>query len=291
MSDLRGEQMDLCDYNTVKRILSKHGFTFSKALGQNFLIDGSVCPAMAEMLNADDKTGVLEIGPGIGVLTKELCKVAGKVVAIELDKRLYPVLDETLAEFDNFELVQGDVMKLDLRKLIEEKFCGFDTVKVCANLPYYITSPVIMTLLESRLPISEIEVMVQQEAGERLCAEIGSREAGAVSVAVNYYATSEILFRVGRESFMPSPKVDSAVIRISLRDKPEFTVHDEKKLFALVKAAFAQRRKTLVNSLSNTLGKSKAQISDVLKEIGLDANVRAENLTMEELVSLTNKLF
>ena len=291
MSDLRGEQMDLCDYNTVKRILSKHGFTFSKALGQNFLIDGSVCPAMAEMLNADDKTGVLEIGPGIGVLTKELCKVAGKVVAIELDKRLYPVLDETLAEFDNFELVQGDVMKLDLRKLIEEKFCEFDTVKVCANLPYYITSPVIMTLLESRLPISEIEVMVQQEAGERLCAEIGSREAGAVSVAVNYYATSEILFRVGRESFMPSPKVDSAVIRISLRDKPEFTVHDEKKLFALVKAAFAQRRKTLVNSLSNTLGKSKAQISDVLKEIGLDANVRAENLTMEELVSLTNKLF
>lgn len=282
---------NLCDYNTVNKILSKHGFTFSKALGQNFLIDSDVCPTMADMLNADDNTGVLEVGPGIGVLTKELCKVAKKVVAIELDKRLYPVLDETLGEFDNFELVEGDVMKLDLNEIIKEKFADCDEVKVCANLPYYITSPVIMTLLESNLPISEIEVMVQREAAQRLCAEIGSRDAGAVSVAVNYYGESEILFNVGRESFMPSPKVDSAVIKIKLRQEPEFKVKNEKQFFALVKAAFAQRRKTLVNTLSNTLGKSKADITNALNELGLDTNIRAEKLTMEDFVNLTDLLF
>lgn len=282
---------DLCDFNTINKILSKHGFTFSKALGQNFLIDSTVCPSMAEMLNADDKTGVLEIGPGIGVLTQELCRVAGKVVAIELDKRLYPILEETLADYNNFELVEGDAMKLDLAELIAEKFKDCETVKVCANLPYYITSPIVMTLLESNLPISEIVVMVQREAAERLCAQIGTREAGAVSVAVNYYGKAEILFEVGRESFMPSPKVDSAVIKITLRDSRDFNVNDEKKFFALVKSAFAQRRKTLVNSLSNTLGKSKGEITEALTELGLDSSIRAEKLTMEDLVNLSNLLY
>lgn len=282
---------NLCDYNTVNKILTKHGFTFSKALGQNFLIDADVCPTMAEMLNANDKTGVLEIGPGIGVLTKELCEVAGKVVAIELDQRLYPVLDETLADYDNFELICGDAMKLDLKEIIKEHFDGCDEIKVCANLPYYITSPIVMTLLESNLPITEIEVMVQQEAAERLCAPIGSRDAGAVSVAVNYYGEAEILFNVGRESFMPSPKVDSAVIKIKLRNEPEFTVKNEKQFFSLVKAAFSQRRKTLVNCLSNTLGKSKADIVGALQELGLDQSIRAERLTMEDFVNLTDLLF
>lgn len=282
---------DLCDYKTINNILKKHGFTFSKALGQNFLIDRSVCPAMAEMLGADEKTGVLEIGPGIGVLTMELCKVAGKVVSIELDERLYPVLEETLGEFDNFELIKGDAMKLDLKYIIEEKFKDFNDVKVCANLPYYITSPIIMMLLESNLPISEIEVMVQREAAQRLCAEIGSRDAGAVSVAVNYYGSSEILFEVGRDSFMPSPKVDSAVIKITLRDKPEFQINNEEKFFSLVKSAFAQRRKTLVNSLSNTLGKDKEEITNALSQLGLSPTVRAEKLTMEDLVNLSNLLF
>lgn len=282
---------NLCDFNTINKILTKHGFTFSKALGQNFLIDSTVCPSMAEMLNADEKTGVLEIGPGIGVLTQELCRVAGRVVAIELDKRLYPVLEETLADYSNFELVEGDVMKLDLAELISEKFKGCEEVKVCANLPYYITSPIVMTLLESNLPISEIVVMVQREAAERLCAKIGTRDAGAVSVAVNYYGEAEILFDVGRESFMPSPKVDSAVIKISLRNSRDFNVKDEKKFFALVKSAFAQRRKTLVNSLSNTLGKSKGEITDALAELGLDSSIRAEKLTMEDLVNLSNLLY
>ncbi|MGN0516065.1 16S rRNA (adenine(1518)-N(6)/adenine(1519)-N(6))-dimethyltransferase RsmA [Eubacterium sp.] len=282
---------NLCDYNTVKKILSAHGFNFSKALGQNFIIDDTVCPTMADMLNVDESTGVLEVGPGVGVLTKELCKRAGKVVSIELDERLYPVLEKTLADYDNFELVKGDVMKLDLHGIIAQKLSGFKEVKVCANLPYYITSPVIMTLLEGKLPITEIEVMVQQEAAERLCAELGSREAGAVTFAVNYYGKSEILFNVGRECFMPSPKVDSSVIRIAVREKPEFDVKNEKQLFTLVKCAFAQRRKTLVNSLANSLGKSKADITNALSQLGIEPTVRAENLRMEDYVNLADLLF
>lgn len=282
--------MNLYDYNTVKRILSKHGFTFSKALGQNFLINPEVCPQMAESLCADEHTGVLEVGPGIGVLTKELCSVAGKVVSVELDKRLFPVLDETLAQFDNLEIINADVMKIDLKQLIEEKFSGCTSVKVCANLPYYITSPVIMTLLESRLPIDEIVVMVQKEAGERLCAEVGSRLAGAVTVAVNYYADSEILFNVNRDSFMPSPKVDSVVIRLKIRKKQIFSVKDEKKLFTVVKCAFSQRRKTALNSISNTMGIAKDKVSNVFEELGLDLSLRAEKLTMNDFINIAEKL-
>lgn len=282
--------MNLYDYNTVKRILSKHGFTFSKALGQNFLINPDVCPQMAESLCADENTGVLEVGPGIGVLTKELCSVAGKVVSVELDKRLFPVLDETLAEFDNLEIINADVMKIDLNQLIKEKFNGCTSVKVCANLPYYITSPVIMTLLESRLPIDEIVVMVQKEAGERLCAEVGSRLAGAVTVAVNYYADSEILFDVNRDSFMPSPKVDSVVIRLKIRKNQIFRVKDEKKLFTVVKCAFSQRRKTALNSISNTMGISKDKLTAVFDELGLDLTLRAERLTMNDFISIADRL-
>lgn len=282
--------MDLYDYNTVKRILSKHGFTFSKALGQNFLINPDVCPQMAESLSADENTGVLEVGPGIGVLTKELCRVAGKVVSVELDKRLFPVLDETLAEFDNLEIINADVMKIDLNKLIEEKFSGCSSVKVCANLPYYITSPVIMTLLESKLPVDEIVVMVQKEAGERLCAEVGSRMAGAVTVAVNYYADSEILFDVNRDSFMPSPKVDSVVIRLAVRKNSKFEVSNEKKFFSLVKCAFSQRRKTALNSISNTMGVPKDKISAVFTELGLDTNIRTEKLTMNDFINIADRL-
>lgn len=282
--------MDLYDYNTVKRILSKHGFTFSKALGQNFLINPDICPQMAESLSADENTGVLEVGPGIGVLTKELCRVAGRVVSVELDKRLFPVLDETLAEFDNLEIINADVMEIDLNKLIEEKFSGCSSVKVCANLPYYITSPVIMTLLESKLPVDEIVVMVQKEAGERLCAEVGSRMAGAVTVAVNYYADSEILFDVNRNSFMPSPKVDSVVIRLAVRKNSKFEVSNEKKFFSLVKCAFSQRRKTALNSISNTMGVPKDKISAVFTELGLDTNIRAEKLTMNDFINIADRL-
>ncbi|MCH5315411.1 MAG: 16S rRNA (adenine(1518)-N(6)/adenine(1519)-N(6))-dimethyltransferase RsmA [Eubacterium sp.] len=282
--------LNLCDYNTLKKILSKHGFTFSKALGQNFLVNPEVCPAMAESLNADDKTGVIEIGPGVGVLTRELCLRAGRVVAIELDKRLIPILGETLDEFDNVEVLNDDVMKLNLHQLIEEKFSSCNSVKICANLPYYITSPIIMMLLESRLPIDEIVVMVQKEAGERLCAEVGTREAGAVTAAVNYYADSEILFDVGRESFMPSPKVDSVVIRLAIRKENKYKVSNEKRLFTVVKCAFSQRRKTAANSISNTMGVSKDRIFEVFDSLGIDRNIRAEKLTMNDFISIAEEL-
>lgn len=282
--------MNLCDYNTVKRILAKHGFTFSKALGQNFLINPDVCPQMADSLCADKSTGVLEVGAGIGVLTKELCRVAGRVVCVELDKRLLPVLDETLGEFDNLEIVNDDIMKVDLNALIKDRFKSCSCVKVCANLPYYITSPVIMTLLESKLPIDEIVVMVQKEAGERLCAQVGSRMSGAVTVAVNYYAESEILFDVYRDSFMPSPKVDSVVIRLKIRQKPLFELKDEKKFFTVVRCAFSQRRKTALNSISNTMGIAKDKLTEVFTQYGIDLNIRAERLTMEDFKNISQSI-
>ncbi|MGN1418939.1 MAG: 16S rRNA (adenine(1518)-N(6)/adenine(1519)-N(6))-dimethyltransferase RsmA, partial [Acutalibacteraceae bacterium] len=234
---------DLSDISVIKGILSKHGFTFSKALGQNFLINPSVCPKMAQMCGADEETGVIEIGPGIGVLTKELALRAKKVVCIELDERLLPVLDETLGEFDNVKIINGDILKIDLKKLIEEEFAGMKVV-VCANLPYYITSPVIMRLLESKLPISAVTVMIQKEVADRLCAEAGSRNAGAITVSVNYFAKAQKLFDVSKGSFMPAPKVDSAVIKLDIKEKPDVFVSDEKKFFKMVKAAFAMRRKT-----------------------------------------------
>ena len=209
----------LSDIGTIKDILSRHGFTFSKALGQNFLINPSVCPRMASCSGAGKGVGVIEVGPGIGVLTNELCQLADKVVAVELDKRLLPVLDETLAEYDNVKVVNADVLELDLNQLIKDEFDGLEVV-VCANLPYYITSPVIMKLLEDRLPISAITVMVQKEAAQRICAEVGSRMSGAVTVSVNYYAKPQMLFGVSAGSFMPAPKVDSAVIRLDILKKP-----------------------------------------------------------------------
>ncbi len=280
--------MNLCDINTINKVLARHGFTFSKALGQNFLVDSTVCPRMAESLNADDKTGVIEIGPGFGVLTKELCRVSKRVVALELDRRLISVLDETLSDFDNVEVINADVMKTDLGGLIEEKFYDCTSVKVCANLPYYITSPVIMTLLESKLPIDEIVVMVQREAGERLCAHVGSRQAGAVTVAVNYYAQSEILFNVCRDSFMPAPKVDSVVIRLKPSVRRRWDVSDEKKFFTVVKCAFSQRRKTALNSISNTMGVSKSKVAAAFASLGIDNNIRAEKLEMQDLINIAD---
>ncbi len=281
---------NLSDLNTVRAVLSRHGFSFSKALGQNFLIDGTVCPRMAEAAVLSPEDGVLEIGPGIGVLTAQLGLRAKKVVAVELDKRLLPVLEETLGEFDNVEVVNGDVLKLDLAKLIAEKFADCKRVSVCANLPYYITSPVIMRLLEERLPLSKIVVMVQKEAAERLCAAVGTREAGAVTVAVQYYAEAERLFSVDRHCFVPSPNVDSAVMRLSVREQPEFSVKDEKFFFKLVKSAFAQRRKTAQNGISAGLGLPKEQVAQALEQIGLQKDVRAEKMTMADLSALADSL-
>ena len=280
---------NLSDISVIRSVLEKHGFNFSKALGQNFLINPSVCPRMAEYSLADENTGVIEIGAGIGVLTAELAKIAKKVVCVELDTRLLPILDETLADFDNIEIVNADVMKTDLKALIEEKFQGMDVV-VCANLPYYITSPVITMLLESRLPIKAVTVMIQKEAADRLCTPVGSRDSGAITVCTNYYAEVKQLFNVSRGSFMPAPNVDSTVIRLDIREYPAVEVSDEKKFFKMVKAAFAQRRKTALNSISSGMGLSKTQVADALRASGLEENVRAEKLTMDELATLCENL-
>lgn len=281
---------NLSDIGAVKTILEKHGFTFSKALGQNFLINPEVCPEMARQAVTGENDGVIEIGAGVGVLTAELCKRAKKVVSIELDKRLLPVLDETLGEFDNFEVVNEDILKVDLHKLIREKFSDCENVSVCANLPYYITSPVIMKLLEDKLPVKQIIVMVQREAADRLTAPVGSRESGAITVAVNYYAEAEKLFNVSKGSFVPSPKVDSAVIRLTVYEKPPIETKDEELFFKTVKAMFMQRRKTALNSVSAGLGVPKDTVARALEMTGLDINIRAEKLTLSQLCEFTNNL-
>ena len=280
---------NLSDISVVRSVLSRHGFNFSKALGQNFLINPTVCPRMAENCGADENTGVIEIGAGIGVLTAALAKRAKKVVSIELDTRLLPVLEETLSDFDNIEVVNADVMKTDLHALIEEKFQGMDVV-VCANLPYYITSPIITMLLEEKLPIKAITVMIQKEAADRLSTPVGSRDSGAITVCTNYYAEVKHLFNVSRGSFMPPPNVDSAVIKLTLRDKPPVKVADEKLFFKLVKACFAQRRKILLNTVCNTMGISKDSFRAALNEAGVSETVRGETLTMEQLAAISNAL-
>lgn len=280
---------NLSDIGVIKDVMSRHGFTFSKAMGQNFLINPSVCPRMAEEAAGGEKIGILEIGAGIGVLTKELAERAEKVVCVELDKRLFPVLDETLAEYDNIEIVSGDILKIDLEALLNEKFAGM-RVAVCANLPYYITSPVIMRLLESGMPFERMVFMVQKEAAQRLAAKVGSRESGAVTVAVDYYAEAKKLFEVSRGSFMPPPNVDSAVIKLDIRNEKQLSGDEEKFFFAMIKAAFAQRRKTFANSVGAGLGVGREAVAAALEAEGLDARVRAESLAMQELVAVSRRI-
>lgn len=268
----------------IKRILSAHEFSFSKGLGQNFLINPSVCPRMADSCIRSKNTGVLEIGPGIGVLTKELARRAEKVVALELDGRLLPVLKETLGEFGNVKIIHGDAMKEDLAALIEREFAGMN-VSACANLPYYITSSIIMRLLEEDLPLTDITVMVQREAAERICALPGTREAGAISLAVRFFCEPEILFSVSRGSFMPAPKVDSAVIKLSLRGR-DLSPDIRRWYFRLVRAAFTQRRKTVLNSISGSLGLPKERVEGLLRGSEINPGARAEQISLEQFVRL-----
>lgn len=278
--------MELTNIGTVKEILSRHGFNFSKGLGQNFIINPTICPQIAELGNAQKGWGILEIGTGIGVLTKELALRADIVSAVEIDSRLIPVLNETLSEFDNINIYNEDVMKADLYGIIERDFKDLH-IAVCANLPYYITSPVIMLLLESRLPIESITVMVQKEAAQRLCAKVGSRESGAITVGVNYYGTVQHLLNVSRGNFIPSPNVDSAVIRIDVNNKRRLSEDAEKFFFKIVKAGFSQRRKTIANSLGSQLGINKELIYNVLRSQGLSESSRIESLNMEQLTEFS----
>lgn len=281
---------NLTDIGQVRAVLERNGIVLSKGMGQNFLINPSVCPRMAEYSGADKNTGVLEIGPGIGVLTVELAKLAKKVVAVELDTRLEQLLGENLAPYPNAEVVWGDVMELDVPALLREKFADCDRIVVCANLPYYITSPIIMMLLESRLPIESITVMVQKEAADRMCAKVGSRASGAVTVAVWHYSEPEILFKVSAGSFLPPPKVDSAVMRLKVRSQPEFDVGNESVFRALVKAGFSQRRKTLLNAVSSDRRFGKDAVAAALEGLGIPLTARIEQLTMEQLAALSRKL-
>lgn len=281
--------MKISNKKDLKSVLESQGFSFKKSLGQNFLIDDTVCPRMAAAVSGEN-VGVLEIGPGAGVLTAQLSAACKKVVSVELDTRLKPVLEQTLADCDNVKIIWNDILKIDLQSVLAEEFSDCDTINICANLPYYITSPVIMMLLESHLPINTIAVMVQKEAADRLCATVGSRAAGAVTVAVNYYAEAETLFGVPRGSFLPPPNVDSAVIKLTLRQTPPVKVNDEKLFFKIVKACFAQRRKILLNTVCNTLSIEKDVLRQALNAVNIPETVRGETLTMEQLAALANQL-
>ncbi len=278
----------LTNIGRIRELLDRHGFRFSKALGQNFIVNPSICPRISEMGGAKGR-GVLEIGAGIGVLTHCLALDAQKVVCVEIDKRLLPILDETLSEHENVKIINNDVMDTDLKALIADEFPGME-VAVCANLPYYITSPILMKLLEERLPVESITVMVQKEAATRICAKPGTRQVGAVTLAVQYYSQPHLLFPVSRGSFMPAPNVDSAVIRLDIRKTPCVQVADEGNFFKVVRAAFGQRRKTLHNSLSAGLGIPKANIATAMQTADIATTARAEQLTMEQFAALADSL-
>lgn len=279
----------LTDLSTIRDLCARYDFALSKGFGQNFIINPGICPRIAEAAGIGPGWGALEVGPGIGVLTEQLCKRADKVVSIEVDKRLPPLLEETMAGYDNFKLVLNDVLKVDLKALLAEEF-GDKPVAVCANLPYYITSPILMRLLEEKLPIRHITVMVQKEAAQRITAAPGSREAGAISYAVAYYAKPRLLFSVQPGSFYPPPKVTSAVIQLEVRQSPAVETADEAGFFRLIRAAFSQRRKTAANSISGALGIPKAAVMSALEAAGLPATARPEQLTLEDFSRLQRQL-
>jgi len=284
--------MNLCDVRVIRSLLHRHGFRFSKSLGQNFLIDAAVPAQIAALSGAAEAGYVVEIGPGMGCLTAELCKRAVKVIAIELDQALLPVLEETLADYENRVILQGDALALNLNALCAEHFSSDKenrSVVACANLPYYITTPVITKLLESHL-FRQITVMVQKEVAQRICALPGTPDFSAFSIYVQYHAAAAIVLEVPAASFLPRPKVDSAVLRLTPLEQPAVCVQDETMFFRLVRAAFHTRRKTLVNALLPVLGETcqKTEIAALLESIGLDAKIRGERLSLQDFARLAD---
>ena len=281
--------MDLCDINQIKALLARHGFHFSKSMGQNFLIEDWVPYDIADASGAGAGCGVLEVGPGIGPLTSQLAKRADKVISVELDKALLPILSETMGEYDNFELVPGDILKTNIPALVQEKFQGL-TPLACANLPYNITSPAITALIESNC-FQAITVMIQREVAQRICAKPGSSDYGAFSVYCQYHTDPELLFEVPPTCFIPAPKVTSAVLRMVPKAKPE-CVDDENHFFKVVKASFAQRRKQLINGLISSFGSklSREQLAQAIADCGLPADVRGERLGIEEFAALSKAI-
>lgn len=272
-------------------IIEKYHFNFQKKFGQNFLVDSSILDRIIESAQITEKDCVLEIGPGIGTMTQRLAEEAGEVVAVEIDRNLIPILQDTLSAYDNVTIINADILKLDLNQIVEKHNQG-RPVKVVANLPYYITTPIIMALFENHIPLQSVTVMVQKEVADRMRVGPGTKDYGALSLAVQYYAKPEIITRVPAACFMPRPNVDSTVIRLERYEKPPVETEDEAWLFAVIRASFNQRRKTLVNGLANAgkLGVSRQQAEEVLTEIGLPATVRGETLTLEQFADLSNRL-
>lgn len=281
--------MNLTNINDIKTLLGRHGFHFSKSMGQNFLIESWVPRDIAEAAGLDESCGVLEIGPGIGPLTQQLALRANKVAAIELDRDLLPILGETMSPYPNVEIIPGDAIKLNLRQLVSDKFSGL-TAKACANLPYNITTPIITKLLEAGC-FQTVTVMIQREVAKRICARPGDPDCGAFSLFCQYHAECELLFEVPPECFIPAPKVTSAVIRLTPRSIPPVDA-EEKALFAVIKAAFAQRRKTLLNGLATAYGSkfSKEELRQAILDCGLQETVRGERLSLEDFARLSKIL-
>ncbi|MBU5336331.1 16S rRNA (adenine(1518)-N(6)/adenine(1519)-N(6))-dimethyltransferase RsmA [Intestinibacter bartlettii] len=279
----------LSSHRATKEVVNKHNFKFSKSLGQNFLIDDNVIDRILEGARLSETDRIIEVGPGIGTLTREMGKVAENVVAIEIDKTLIPILQETLADLDNVEVVNEDILKVDVQGLINEKLNG-GPVKLVANLPYYITTPIVMKFLEEDIPVTDIVVMVQKEVADRMNAKPSTKDYGALSVAVQYYCDTEIVAKAPRHMFVPQPNVDSIVIGLHVRDEKKYVVDNEDIFFKTVKASFGQRRKTLLNSLGGLGFLSKDQIKEALKAANIDEKRRGETLSIDEFANLSNEI-
>ncbi len=284
------KKYNLTDRSTIKSLCERFSATPTKRFGQNFIVNSGLCPKITEHSGVDKSFGVLEIGTGIGTLTECLCEAAERVVSIEIDRRLEPIIQKTLSHCENLEVMFADAMQTDIPSLVKEKFSDMP-VAVVANLPYYITSPLIMKLLENPAGFESITVMVQKEAADRLCAKVGERACGAVTVAVNYYTEAEKLFQVSAGSFYPPPKVDSAVIKFIPHKSLPYRVEDEKLFFSIVRHGFEQRRKTLVNALNASMGFGKEKITQIVCEVTGDANIRAEKLTMIQWQELATAFY
>ncbi len=283
--------MKLSNPSELKSVIEKHGFSFSKSLGQNFLIDQNILSKIVDGSGIDSSWGVLEIGPGAGTLTRELAAKACRVVAVEIDKTLIPLLQDTLSDFDNASVICEDVMKVDLKALIEKEFKGMP-LAVVANLPYYITTPIIMNFLENEIPVKSLTVMVQKEVADRMAASPGGKDYGALSAAVQFYTEPKIICRAEPHCFMPQPKVESVVIKLSVLDRPRVDIKNRKFMFDVIKSAFGQRRKTLLNALSKSpyINVEKQIAANAIADLGLDPNIRGERLTLEEFAKLSDNI-
>ncbi|WP_181351135.1 16S rRNA (adenine(1518)-N(6)/adenine(1519)-N(6))-dimethyltransferase RsmA [Thalassobacillus sp. CUG 92003] len=276
----------------TKDILSQYGFAFKKSLGQNFIIDVNILENTIKHAGIGQDAGAIEIGPGIGALTEQLGRFADKVVAFEIDQRLIPILSETLEGYDNITIVNEDILASDIHDVIQSQFDPGQRVHIVANLPYYITTPILMKLLMDRLPVQNITVMIQKEVAERMAAQPNTKSYGSLSIAVQYYTEARVVMNVPKTVFMPQPNVDSSVLQLTLREAPPVNVKDEPFFFEVVKATFGQRRKTLMNNLSRHFtGQTKAELKDVMMAVDIDPGRRGESLSMEEFAVLANQLY